>query len=800
MKAVIMAGGRGTRLRPLTCYVPKPMVPLLDRPCMEYIIDLLKKHDVRDIAVTVQYMPQVIASHFRDGSDFGVNMQVFEEQVPLGTAGSVKNAEAFLDETFVVISGDGMTDFDLTEIVRFHKEKGSMATVVMTKVDVPLEYGVVMTEEDGKIIRFLEKPSWSEVFSDTVNTGIYVIEPEVLTLFEKDQEFDFSKDLFPLMLERGMPLYGYVAEGYWSDIGNLDQYRQTQFDMLMGLVDVEIRGTEQFPRVWVGADVSIEKGAMVHGPSFIGDGASIGADAQIGPYAVVGRETSLGARVVMERSATWSGNHIGSASTMMGATLCSNIQIGSGADICEGAVIGEKSRIGDQVVIRPGIKVWPEKTIGDGTIQSSSLIWGSTVFHSLFDENGITGRANVELIPEMVSRIASSYGSSIKKGAFVAVSCDEYPYCMVLKLSAMASLMAAGLQVRDIGVAPVPVARFEIRRSNNVGGLHIRSVEEDGERQIVLQFFDADGLPIDKGTERKIENAFMQEDFSRPDPRGIGRLEIISQVGERYISEVLEKVRTEVILARRYSVLLHCDSQPVRAIMQPILANFGCEVILLSTRDRAIGKAVVANGADLGISLDASGQKFEFYTETGELLSRDEVMILQMLIAVKEQSPVVVPVTAPSVIEEISEQVGARVVRTKTVLRSLLEVDRDNSLQVHFDGFYSVVSLIQFLAEEQMSLQSIINQLPQFHMKTEMVPCPVRAKGRVMRQLMEDIKGQQLELIDGIKVLTEEGWALIMPDAEKALFKIVAQGNTPSKVEELVNLYRGKITSYQHLA
>ena len=240
MKAVIMAGGKGTRLRPLTSHLPKPMVPLLDRPCMEYIIDLLKRHGITEIAVTVQYLPQVIRSHFGDGSEYGVSLHYFEEIMPLGTAGSVKNAEAFLDETFLVISGDALTDFDLSQAIAYHREKQALGTLVLTRVEVPLEYGVVMTQEDGRIIRFLEKPSWSEVFSDTVNTGIYVLEPEMLSFFEPEQTFDFSKDLFPLVMKRDLPLYGYVADGYWSDIGNLTQYRETQFDMLNGHVEVDI--------------------------------------------------------------------------------------------------------------------------------------------------------------------------------------------------------------------------------------------------------------------------------------------------------------------------------------------------------------------------------------------------------------------------------------------------------------------------------------------------------------------------------------------------------------------------------
>lgn len=236
-----MAGGKGTRLRPLTCNIPKPMVPMLDKPVMEYGIELLKKFGITDIAVTVHYLPEVIKNYFGDGSDFGVNLHYFEEITPLGTAGSIKNAESFLDERFIVISGDALTDFDLSEGIKFHVEKDALVSIFMKQVECPLEYGVIMTNKNAEIIRFLEKPSWDEVFSDTVNTGIYVIEPEVFNYIEKDVPTDFSKDLFPLLMGKGIPLYGYSAEGYWSDVGNLKQYRQSNEDLLEGLVNVPLK-------------------------------------------------------------------------------------------------------------------------------------------------------------------------------------------------------------------------------------------------------------------------------------------------------------------------------------------------------------------------------------------------------------------------------------------------------------------------------------------------------------------------------------------------------------------------------
>lgn len=202
MKAIIMAGGEGSRLRPLTCDRPKPLVPVLGKPIMEYGIELLKKHGIKDIGVTLQYLPNAIIDYFGDGSKWGVNLQYFLEEVPLGTAGSVKNAETFLDESFLVISGDALTDFNLSEIIAFHFKKQSLATIVLTVVSNPLEYGIVITDSANNITSFLEKPGWGEVFSDTVNTGIYVFEPDILKLIPEKTVFDFSKDLFPKILAK----------------------------------------------------------------------------------------------------------------------------------------------------------------------------------------------------------------------------------------------------------------------------------------------------------------------------------------------------------------------------------------------------------------------------------------------------------------------------------------------------------------------------------------------------------------------------------------------------------------------
>src|ERR1043165_1697341 len=228
MKAIIMAGGFGTRLRPLTMTLPKPMVPLLNRPMMEHIVRLLKNHGFRDLTSLLYFHPEAISSYFGDGSASNISMNYIQAEADFGTAGSVRNATEQLNikERIVIISGDVLTDFDLTDAIAFHEEKKAIATIVLTRVKNPLQYGVVITGDDGRIERFLEKPSWGEVFSDTINTGIYILEPEAFKRIPYKREFDFSKDLFPELLEERAGLYGYIAQGYWRDIGNLGEYHE----------------------------------------------------------------------------------------------------------------------------------------------------------------------------------------------------------------------------------------------------------------------------------------------------------------------------------------------------------------------------------------------------------------------------------------------------------------------------------------------------------------------------------------------------------------------------------------------
>lgn len=344
---------------------------------MEHIINLLKKHGITEIGVTLMYLPQKIKDYFGNGSNFGVNITYFTEDTPLGTAGSVKNAEDFLDETFIVISGDSLTNMNITKAIEFHRMKNSKATLVLTRVDVPLEYGVVITDKSGAITGFLEKPSWGEVFSDTVNTGTYILEPEILKYLEKGKKVDFSQDLFPYLLLKKEPMYGYVMDDYWCDIGDLQAYLQAHYDVLEGKIQLDINGTEIQKGVWVGSGAIIEPGAILNPPCVIGDNCRIESGAVIDSLSVIGNNNVIERDSSVKRSVIWDGNYIEYGSEIRGAILCSKTNLKRYVHIFENAIVGDNCLINERVVIKPNIKIWPQKTVEPFAIVDRNIIWGS---------------------------------------------------------------------------------------------------------------------------------------------------------------------------------------------------------------------------------------------------------------------------------------------------------------------------------------------------------------------------------------------------------------------------------------
>jgi len=820
LKAVIMAGGKGTRLRPLTCDKPKPMVPIVNKPMMEHIVELLVRNGFRQIAVTMCYLPEIIEEHFGDGREYGVDFHYYREETPLGTAGSVRNAEQFLDDTFIVISGDALTDFDLSQAVRFHREKGAIATLVLTRVDTPLEYGVVMLDEEGLVQRFLEKPSWGEVFSDTVNTGIYILEPEIFEYFSKGEVFDFSKDLFPILLQEQKPMYGYVAGGYWSDIGNLDQYRQAHIDILQKRVKVDVPGTDAGNRIWIGSNVSVSDRAHLTGPCLIGDNTCIGPGVEICPFTVVGSDSIIKDNASLKRSIVWGNAYLDTGVNLRGAIVCDHARLKAGAAAYEGAVIGKDCSIGKRSAVKPGVKLWPCKSVEAATDISSSLVWSSRWSRSLFGSLGVTGLANVEITPEFAAKLGSAYGTILDPGDHVVAAADNFSASRVLKRALISGLLSTGINVFDLGTASTPVVRYAITTVGAQGGMHFMlSPYEDS--AVLVEFFDERGVNLPKGAVRQVENAFFREDFRRVQVERIGELAFLPKVAEGYMDSLVERVDVQAVRKRRFRIVADYDVGHLSLLLPTLMDKLGCRVESIPgradqsrprTRQEVIqaiedlSSSVLRTGADLGIVVDNSGEKLILVDELGNVIT-DEVFLAIISMLVIKSSPnrtVVVPVTASSAIEDIASRYDGKVIRAKSSPCSLMEKMIEEKIfigrqglphfQPVFDAMVSLAKTLEMLASNDVNLSELVRLVPEYYMKHDSVPCPWEAKGRVMRQLIEQTRDEDRELIDGLKVRHENGWALVLPDSEDPIFNIYSEATTSEEANALSRLYMGKIS------
>lgn len=353
MRAVIIAGGLGTRLRPLTYNTPKPIVPVANRPFVVLQIELLRQHGVKEIILNLHYLSDEIKRVLGDGSQWGVKLYYSIEEQPLGTAGAVKNAEQYFDrEPLVVFNGDALTDINISQIIDFHKKKKARATLTLTRVEDPTHYGVILTDAAGRVSQFVEKPSWDQVANlsvngpaNAINAGIYVLDPAIFKNMPKGVNYSFERQLFPSLLEKGEPVYGFVSDRYWIDIGKPAQYRQAHEAILRGEVAVKVYGTRNNSRTWIGENCKLDKTVKLTGPAIIGRNVSVAAETKIQDYTVLGDNTWLGRESVLSRAIVWAGTRIGSHVNLSGCIIGFDCVIEDNVTIGDGVVLADHSLV-----------------------------------------------------------------------------------------------------------------------------------------------------------------------------------------------------------------------------------------------------------------------------------------------------------------------------------------------------------------------------------------------------------------------------------------------------------------------
>ncbi len=820
MKAVIMAGGFGTRLRPLTYNIPKPMAPVMNKPMMEHIVLLLKKYGITDIIALLYFQPDTITGYFGDGSRWGVNMQYKHAEADYGTAGSVRNAREFLDERFLIISGDVLTDFNLNDIVEFHDKNKAEATITLTHHPNPLQFGVVMTDEKHAVTRFLEKPSWGQVFSDTINTGIYVLEPETLDRIPYQEEFDFSKDLFPTMLRAGAPLLGYIAEGYWKDIGNLNEYLISNFDCLDSKVQLHFADYEKAEGMWISTKAEIDPDAQLRAPLIVGHGARISAGAVV-ENSVIGENCKISHGARLRDAVLWDGVQVGEECRIHKAVLGYRTTLDSQVFISENDFISDDVTIGKEATIKTSIKIWPNKQVEAGATVTSSMVMGDRWLRELFTASKVTGLVNSEITPEFATKLGAALGALLGMGKTVLVGRDSSPAGRMINRSMITGLVSTGIHVFDLRNIPMPILRHQLRNSAASAGVVSRLSPRQPEHLEII-FLDQNGIDLPVGRCKSIERLFFGEDFFRAPIDKIGQIDFPIRVTEQYQANFLKDLKVEDIHKHHFKVVIDFSYGGASQIFPYILGVLGVELVAFNAyleghrydfEERNIRKSlqeiqkiVPIVNADLGITLNASAEKIWVIDSDGKAIDPQmlALAVTRMVLENNRYKKIAVPVDISAHIEDIGKEFGCEIIYTTSDHWGLTNAVVNQGAQfaagtrggfifgdfsVASDGMYAISKILEIIAVNGKLFSECIEKIGPIRMKQSVIPCPWEKKGQVMRNIMSHTTGKKRFLIDGVRITEDDHHVLFIPDKENALFYIQAEAPTMQRVDEALDHY-----------
>src|SRR3972149_212496 len=829
MKAVVLAGGFGTRIKPLTYTIPKPMLPLAGKPILEHVIDLLKNHGINEAIFLLYFQPEVITNHFHDGREFGIKINYVIPPEEYGTAGAVKFASENLkgDEPFLVISGDLLTDVDLTSFSYDNKKKKALVTIGLTSVKDPLQFGIVIPDNEGSVIKFLEKPGWGDVFSDSINAGMYVMDPQALNFIPGRQAFDFSHDLFPRLLSEGKPIFGYSLRGYWRDIGDPPSYWEANMDILAGKLRVKGTGkrVDLVGRdIWLGKNVDFDMDAVLEGTVILGEGVKIIgkariSDSIIGDYSVV----HTGANII--KSIIWNNTEINEDCWVEDSVICSNVRIGKEVKIEPGVVVSENCTIGNTAVLNQGVKIWPGKHVESGATVSSNLIWGERWKRSLFEESKVAGLSNFELTPEFAAKLGAAFASFLPRGSSVLMGRDSHRAPRMIKRAFVAGVLSAGVNVKDLKAVPIPILRYKLQTFGEISGAYFRYSPENPEVTEIL-FYDSNGFETSVSFEKSFERIFQREDFRRVPEGAVGRISDLSGIIDFYKEGFMKSIKRETIKENRFRIVVDFSFGSSSEYFPSILNELGCEVISLNAftvehgsgidANRALdllSKIVKATDAKAGFWLDPWAEKLNFIDEIGKVYKDlDSFLLLFHLILKAENTGVIaVPTFAPSYLEDIAKENGFKIKRTKNSVRALSEAVRDRDIkfvsypdgrfifsdfQIAYDGMFSIAKTLELMSKLGVKLSEISEGIPKINYLHTTVSCPWESKGVVMRKASQEVQGREVSFLDGVKIFLDGSWVLAFPDQYKSLIQVYAEAKSDEDARYLIDEYTKKIENW----
>ncbi|HEX5329448.1 sugar phosphate nucleotidyltransferase [Sulfuricurvum sp.] len=832
MKAVIMAGGFGTRIQPLTNSIPKPMLPIMNRPMMEHTIVSLRNLGIKEFIILLYFKPDVIKEYFEDGSKWGIKITYVIPDDDYGTAGAVKKAQEYIgDENFIIISGDLVTDFDFQAIFDYHKSKNSKLTITLTSVENPLEFGVVIANEEGKIEKFLEKPSWGEVFSDTINTGIYIIEPEILNYIPNNENYDFAKDLFPTLMRKGIDLMAGYAQGYWRDVGNPESYRDVYEDILRGKIKFQLSGEAiKYPDgvLICEEDNIIDESVDVVGIVVIGNNVAIKKGAKLNNV-VIGDNVIIESSAKISNSVIWNNVEIGKNARLDGCVICNNNRIGKNVTAKSGLILAEGCEIGELVIVEKDVTIWPDKVIENAAIVSRSVILGSKYKNSIFENGLVIGKSNVEISCEMATKLAEAYGAQLPVGSTILVSRDSAKSSRMLKRAFLGGLLSSGVDVLDYGAIPSAVMRCSLSYHDEYSaGIHINQKLDDP-TSTVITFFNHEALRINNDMAKKVEKAFFKETFRRVDYSRIGQIYLSDHAKEYlgYKKGMEELLKSHMFKCLNCRVAVDMMHGMASEVFPDILNDMGVDHILFNAHPdnprldniNSLTKAshedmsavIKALDLDAGFMIYPHGQRLDILCDKGILLSKQAALFIVLTLLNMEAKNhgvvkrVFLPTWAADFVQfehlEIERGQYANFKRDKMKQYDLVTTGEGNfaftEFSSHRDSMYATLKILEMIVYNRVKLSQLIESLPRFYYHTFQVPCTQANKGKMMRMFLEDSKGKKSSTLDGVKIwLKPQDWVLMIPDQYSDNLNLYIQAKTNEDGERICETYKSKIEEW----
>ena len=764
MHAIIMAGGLGSRLRPLTCNRPKPLAEVCGKAVIEYIFELLIQNGIDKATIALMYQGERISERYPEHKYQNLHLDFRYETISLGTAGSVKMA-AGEEEEVLVISGDALCDFDLSQAIEFHKKNNADATIIAKRVDDPREYGLINKDESGKITGFVEKPPYCSCTTDLANTGIYILSKSALDLIPGETEIDFASDIFPEMLKRGMKLFCFEESGYWCDIGDFASYIRCQRDILDGKVKCDVQGHKSLDGV-IYKDSSHFENVSIIPPAYIGKNVKIGSGTVIESGSVIGDNVNIGERSKVHGAVIGDGVYIGNNVTCNMCVLCPNSKMLDGSAAYEYAVCGDKAIIGQNATLESGVKVWPNKQVECGTSASVDVKY-QTAKKTVFDDDGIFGEAGGDITPGVMTRLGASAGELVKSGA-VGVASFSGDCSESLRLAFASGVMSAGKNVVDFGECSLPQFEFCLEKSGISVGAHIESNEN-----ICVRFCRQCGLPITRSDERKLEGGINRNEYKRADKNGYGEYSKMFGFDKLYSEALAESLPQKL---NGTNVIFESEN-----------------ITIGSPLDKILRRINDSSGKIVTFSLSAAGRRLFAQDDECGIVSHEMLVMLACDAVLKEGKEIAVPTNFPDAIDELAGRYG------KTAWRfyacpcgnsdeNAREIAKKNPFL--FDGMMLAAKVLSYLQNENITLSKAVSNMPQFYFANRSV---MLSKNPL--KIIKNIDNNAQNINEGVSIKTDNGRILIRPKKNGLGILLFAESKKAEAASELCNIYEKKIKS-----